>query len=133
MGYINIEYMNKKLEVGMYIRYKTDGHTRISRLIKKDKERFEIVGDNKIHGSILVLGNTCIREASYNLIDLIHIGDYINGYKVISKDYSVKENNIDCIELDLNNNYQHNFISINQIESIITKEQMSQIGYKVGE
>ena len=39
----------------------------------------------------------------------------------------------ECIELDLNNNYQYNFISIRQIKTILTKESYMANCYKVGE
>ena len=67
------------------------------------------------------------------LIDLIEKDDYVNGYKVISVDYNVIDDKTECIELDLNNNYQYNFISARQIKTIITKEQMKSIEYKVEE
>ena len=72
-----------------------------------------------------------IVKHSKNIIDLIKIDDYVNGYKVISIDYDVINPHIECIELDLNNNYQYNFISINQIKSIVTKEQFEQVQYKI--
>ena len=74
-----------------------------------------------------------IVKYSSNLIDLIQVGDYVNGYKVISIDRDVIDVHTDCIELDLNNNYQYNFITINQIKTIVTEEQMVQISYKVKE
>lgn len=70
---------------------------------------------------------------SKNIIDLVEVGDYVNGYKVISADYDVIDDKTECIELDLNNNYQYNFISARQIKTIITKEQMQSIEYKVEE
>ena len=42
------------------------------------------------------------------------------------------DDTIECIELDLNNNYQYNFISIRQIKTILTKEQFEANCYKVG-
>lgn len=42
------------------------------------------------------------------------------------------DNKTECIELDLNNNYQYNFISIRQIKTILTKEQFEANCYKVG-
>ena len=72
-----------------------------------------------------------IYKNSKNIIDLIEVGDYVNGYKVISVDYDVIDDKTECIELDLNNNYQYNFISANQTKTIVTKEQMASIEYKV--
>ena len=74
-----------------------------------------------------------IVKYSKNIIDLIEKGDYINGYKVISVDYDVIDDKTECIELDLNNNYQYNFISARQIKTIITKEQIASIEYKLEE
>ena len=42
------------------------------------------------------------------------------------------DDTIECIELDLNSNYQYNFISIRQIKTILTKEQFEANCYKVG-
>ena len=77
-----------------------------------------------------VYGN--IVKHSKQLIDLIECGDFVNGYKVISVDYDVMNDTTECIELDLNSNYQYNFISIRQIKTILTKEQMEANCYKVG-
>ncbi|MFR2787452.1 MAG: hypothetical protein ACLTKT_03295 [Clostridia bacterium] len=57
----------------------------------------------------------------------------MDGYKVISVDYDVIDDETECIELDLNNNYQYNFISVRQIKSIVTHEQFANIEYKVEE
>ena len=38
----------------------------------------------------------------------------------------------ECIELDLNSNYQYNFISIRQIQTILTRESYMANCYKVG-
>lgn len=72
-----------------------------------------------------------IVKHSKQLIDLIEVGDFVNGYKVISVDYDVMNDTTECIELDLNSNYQYNFISIRQIKTILTKEQYMPNCYKV--
>ena len=75
---------------------------------------------------VLLLG-----KVSKNILELIEQDDYVNGYKVISIDYDVVNPYIDCIELDLNNNYQYNFISINQIKDIVTKEEFNKRKFEV--
>ena len=74
-----------------------------------------------------------IVKHSKIISEIVEVGDYVNGYKVISIDYDVIDNKTECIELDLNNNYQYNFISARQIKSIVTHEQMASIEYKVEE
>ena len=79
-----------------------------------------------------IIKTTDIVNHSKQLIDLIEVGDFINGYRVISVDYDVTNDTTECIELDLNSNYQYNFISIRQIQTILTKEQFEANCYKVG-
>ena len=76
--------------------------------------------------------SAAVENFSDNIINLIEVGDFVNGYRVISVDYDVMDDTTECIELDLNNNYQYNFISIRQIQTIITKEQYMANCYKVG-
>lgn len=76
--------------------------------------------------------SAAVENFSDNIIDLIEVGDFVNGYRVISVDYDVMDDTTECIELDLNNNYQYNFISIRQIQTILTKEQYMANCYKVG-
>lgn len=62
-----------------------------------------------------------IKKASHNIIDLIEVGDYINGFPVIHK-----EN--DILKCGLLVQFKEN-----EIKSIVTKEQFEQMAYKVGE
>lgn len=71
-------------------------------------------------------------NCSYNLIDLIEVGDYVNGKKVIDTftdyifDYSEEFKVIRFSETDILHDVKH-------IKSIVTKEQFESINYKVGE
>lgn len=117
------------IEEGEWIRTKDNG---IDKFLYKSKY------DNGVDK--YVLKKTSMSNPEYyivkhskNIIDLIEVGDFVNGYKVISVDYNVIDNNADCIELDLNNNYQYNFISVNQIKTILTHEQYAQNAYRMEE
>ena len=112
------------IEVNDYVRTK-DGT--IGKVIKVLSNRVFL---NSLGYAVLIKD---IVKHSKQLIDLIEVGDYVNGYKVISADYDVIDDKTECIELDLNNNYQYNFISARQIKTILTKEQMASIEYKVEE
>lgn len=77
-----------------------------------------------------------IVKASYNIIDILEVGDYVNGYKVtrIGGTYhGRKDRAIYC-------DYQENektgkwiMIYDDEIKSIVTKEQFEQMVYKVGD
>ena len=69
-----------KLEVGMYVRTKDNGIKKINGLYSK-----AIFTDTYIR-----IENKDISKASHNIIDLIEVGDYVNGYKVSFKDNDYK-------------------------------------------
>lgn len=67
-----------------------------------------------------------IVNASYNIIDILEVGDYVNGRKVIDKweepdwyGYFIKLDGEETIP------------TIRSIKSVITHEQMDQMAYKV--
>lgn len=61
--------------------------------------------------------------ASYNIIDLIEVGDYVNGYEVIQIDNG-------RLYFDVGD-FSFNGIENNQIKSIVTKEQFESVSYKL--
>ena len=69
-----------------------------------------------------------VTKASNNIIDLIEPGDYVNGYPVVEITNHQILGKIVCTKspCDWNINEQ-------KIKSIVTKEQFSQMEYKVGE
>ena len=74
-----------------------------------------------------------IGEPSYNIIDLIEVGDYVNGYYVTSgsKSDGCSLGSIYIAEID--GLGLHKKIYEKDIKSVVTKEQFSQMEYKVGE
>ena len=130
--------MEDEIEIGEY------GRTNFGEIIKfawlEDSEgktiknKVILINRNKVSNDFYYFhGEENIVKHSKQLIDLIEVGDFVNGYKVISVDYDVMNDTTECIELDLNSNYQYNFISIRQIKTILTKEQYMANCFKVGE
>ena len=110
-----------KLEVGMYVR--TD-RGKIGKLHKELKDYYELEYPRNVCD--LVYKNRIIKS-SFNIIDLIEVGDYVNGYYVedILKTF---------INVATGSNYfQSPTIYEQDIKSIVTKEEFEQISYKVGE
>lgn len=110
-----------KLEVGMYVRTK-DGIEKITK--KKESVTFSgyekvITTDKNEYRNFLEYCE--IKKASHDIIDLIEVGDYVNGFPVIHK-----EN--DILKCGLLVQFKEN-----EIKSIVTKEQFEQMEYKVGE
>ena len=125
-----------EIEVGEFIRLaRSQG---INKIIDEDDDGF-LVLDVIIADEF---GNACfeislqdvdkeILKHSFNIIDLIEVGDYVNGYKVITVDTDAPNNCKECIELDRNNAYEYQWISRNEIKTILTKEQYQANCYTV--
>lgn len=75
--------------------------------------------------------SSAVENFSKNIIDLIEVGDYVNGYKVSDKEGTLLITNVKGID---RSGYH---IPISQygegIKSIVTKEQMASIEYRVEE
>ena len=74
-----------------------------------------------------------ITKSSPDIIDLIEVGDYVNGYLV----YKIKENCVmvgyKCFKTEFNNeeDFLYQTIYANEIKSIVTKEMFANAEYRV--
>lgn len=113
-----------KLEVGMYVKTK-EGI--ITKIIDNRDNVIVKTDDNTTHL------RSMITKASNKLIDLIEVGDYVNGYKC----YEIKENCVmvgyKCFATRFNEeeDFLYQTIYDNEINSIVTKEQFNSIKYEV--
>lgn len=98
-----------KLNVGDYIRTR-----QYIRKIRKIEQEY-------IYCDIGVFVESEIIKSSPNIIDLIEVGDYVNGHIVEDLD------DLGYISLD------DDTIKYDDIKSIVTKESFENISYKVGE
>lgn len=79
-----------------------------------------------------------IVKASYNIIDILKEGDYVNGSKVLGfeNEYIEEDGKYVPFGVITENCYLDNnksWIIEKEIKSVVTKEQMEQTKYKVGE
>lgn len=121
-----------KLKVGMYIR--TD-KGRIGRVLTdvyeyKNGYNREIQFKDGVEDT-WDMDFEDIIKASHNIIDLIEVGDYVNGEKVGYIDNcegAMREYYYDCEDASID--VGHWF---EEIETIVTKEQFESMSYKVKE
>ena len=116
-----------KLEVGMYVRTKDGAIAKVEQII-----------DNEIHFDIkpIFSDGECLGyrwfyvkdviKSSYNIIDLIEIGDYVNGEKVAY--INDKRELLFCTMMKEHNS---NWINEEDIKSIVTKEQFESMKYSL--
>lgn len=127
-----------KLEVGMYVRLgRNQG---IAKIDEYDEEYNTYTLDTEIFDEwaeqTFRLDEDDVLKASHNIIDLIEIGDYVNGYKVIN--IGIEEDGHKYIDLDFDkeNDALHwgkygSLENEEDIKSIVTKEQFESMSYKV--
>ena len=115
-----------KLEAGMYVRHKpllSSKYVKINK-IKEIEEK-----ENCLH--IWLEDKDLITEkylikASYNIIDILEKGDYVNGHRVEEIDFENEE-------IFTDSEYYCGIVEFCNIKSVITHEQMEQMAYKVVE
>lgn len=85
------------------------------------------------------IGDNDIIKASFNIIDLIEAGDYVNGSRVMHKisngeDISFPYEHVE-VEEDEDIDYERNVICYKNedIKDVVTKERFNSIKYEVGE
>ena len=116
--------MKLELEENMYVRTKYG----ISKIISNPNEsRFNIDIFKKDGITLRCIRGKDIIKASHNIIDLIEVGDYVNGKEVICNEkYELKL-------ADIEGNWGIRFVEEPEIETIVTKEQFESMAYKVVE
>ena len=123
--------MKDKLEPNMYVRTKNG-------IILKVNDIEDIYTTDNIFVGMCIYDNEGhfindveITKASHNIIDLIKVGDYVNGEKVDYID--------DCDGAMREYYYDYEDASIDvghyfeEIKSIVTKEQFSSMEYRLGD
>lgn len=66
-----------------------------------------------------------IKKSSPNIIDILEVGDYVNGYLVIEKDINNELRYIDLKDRNMK------YVKYLDVKSIVTKEMFSSIEYEV--
>ena len=129
--------MEDKIEIGEYVRNKK-GYIR--QVVRRDADKHILldIGFEGFNYLTQIEEKEDIVKHSKNIIDLIEVGDYVNGMLVTT-----------IINMDKNGNYKPlrtilcnrdadcNLSSLKiyekDIKSIVTKELFEQVKYKVGE
>lgn len=108
------------LSVGMYIR---TNYGIIDKILKLNKSYVKGVSQKD---ELYAYDIDNIVKASYNIIDILKKGDYVNGHRVEEIDF-------DDEEIFTDSEYYCGIVEFCNIKSVITHEQMEQMAYKVGE
>ena len=121
-----------KLEEGMYVRTEKGNISKIKFIthvvfFKNEIKSATICLEN---GETIRMYYGDIIKSSHNIIDLIEVGDYVNGVMVESMNNSIKP-----IPIPQYKNECGEYIDFDEsdIKSIVTKEQFSAMEYRLGD
>ena len=127
----------EEIKVGEYVR--TNEGT-IDKVIEiKDKKNI-LLKDNLIKTTIsthkIFISKEIVKNHSKNIIDLIEVGDYVNGNKIvrIDKDPFIKGQInlwLGLYEMDSNGDRWRLKYTNDEIKSIVTKEQFANMEYRL--
>lgn len=131
-----------KLEVGMYAYSKKCRDYGIGKIANITENGLGFKGDlidiQYRHSKHAIENHDVI--ASFNIIDILEVGDYVNGYKVEEVNNNLNEHKGICNSLDTYlwvvndlDEFEEIVIFEKDIKSIVTKEQFEQMAYKVEE
>ena len=138
-----------KLEVGDYVRTKKGIAKILGRVNEPDNYYFKMLITDKyleIHDDTEYIHDLDIIKSSKNIIDLIGVGDYVNGYKIdyinlncetpflrSNQPYRV-DSTLYSTLIEKGKNYNQPLHFYNEdIKSILTKEQFESMAYEVEE
>ncbi len=121
-----------KLEVGMYVRLQNDVENIvvINRIANVFESTILTENDGSIYQGVYTKEN--VIKASYSIIDILEVGDYVNGQRIY---YDEELDFLYVQSFDGDGEFYQESITkqsfIDNIKSVITHEQMEQMTYKV--
>lgn len=124
--------MEDEIKVGEYVRTVKEGIKRIDTIFENrpvNRYGYE-VGSDWAGKEYSIIKTTDIVKHSKNIIDLIEVGDYVNGSKVVGKNGNLGEL---VLREDTGFLYINKGNNISKIKSIVTKEMFASMEYKVKE
>lgn len=124
-------YVRENLKPNDYVKLNTGEITRSMNVSP--------INGNKIYyanGDDCWFDVSAVRNFSQNIIDLIEVGDYVNGSKVVRIEVHNEELYVYVQETEYCNacdEEENIYYKEDTIKSIVTKEQFSQMEYRIGE
>ena len=126
----------EEIKVGEYVRWKGGSIRKVTRLLTSDETYIEIDGLGDIATYKWEMLKNMITKHSPNIIDLVEVGDYVNGHKIINIDtdpFISGQINLwtNLYEMDANGDRWRTKYIDKDIKSIVTKEQFENAEYKL--
>lgn len=120
-----------KIKVGEYVRT-IDGYIRKVTQVN-EKGTYQAIAFGKYETDVDYKNSKCISEKkiakhSPNIIDLIEVGDYVNGWKVFKTN---KQSYLDYAVMVIDGAEDGTYVCEYEIKSIVTHEQFKGMEYEI--
>lgn len=123
-----------KLEVGQFARLKSGYICKIININDFREPNMKYGVEANYLKDVMFIGDDDVVKTSYNIIDILEEGDYVNGQKIY---YDEELDFLYVQSFDGDGEFYQESITkqsfIDNIKSVVTKEQIEQMAYKVGE
>ena len=125
--------INLELKVGMYVRFKNNKNIQyIGKIVNINEYRepcFKYAVQVSWYDDYIFIGDDdIIGEPSFNMVDLIKVGDYVNGEKVTSAEPGDKNDTDRYLGFG---DYDYYIHDNEDIKDVVTKEQFNEMKYVV--
>lgn len=127
-----------KLEVGQFARLKSGYICKIINVNDFREPNMKYGVEANYLKDVMFIGDDDVVKASYNIIDILEVGDYVNGYKVEKVNNNLSEHKGICNSLDtylwgINDldEFEKIVIFENDIKSVVTKEEFESMKYRI--
>lgn len=116
----------EEIKENEYVRLRDGEVTRVKAINKKTfKCKF-----HKVNCELFI---DYIVKHSSNIIDLIEVGDYVNGSEVVAEKYKNYDMNFINVDSKISFGWGYGVIPENDIKSIVAKEQFTSMEYRLEE
>ena len=122
------------IKVGEYVRLQ-DGNIGIVADIEDEYTEETYIGVKFNSGYVVDFSKSYVKSHSPNIIDIIEVGDYVNGYKVIEVGMENKEYgkfvDVYCPSRNMQLEFLEHIFE-DRLKSVVTHEQFDSMKYIVG-
>ena len=127
-----------KLEVGQFARLKSGYICKIININDFREPNMKYGVEANYLKDVMFIGDDDVVKASYNIIDILEKGDYVNGLRVEKNKYGELYTSYVYYGGDIGKQCEVYTTWLKELKedmiySVVTHEQMEQMAYKVGE
>ena len=127
-----------KLEVGQFARLKSGYICKIININDFREPNIKYGVEANYLKDIMFIGDDDVIKASYNIIDILEVGDYVNGLRVEKNKYGELYTSYVYYGGDIGKQCEVYTTWLKELKedmiySVVTHEQMEQMAYKVEE